>query len=106
MAIKTSIEEVARGETNVNLFIKQMGEMSGAVIIIIKTEKNLCIFCEERKRDTKDRAINTDGSLVPIIVNKVIPYRNLEEVRLSYGIGAQDPYFFIRKEPPPGIMIY
>jgi hypothetical protein len=63
-----------------------MGEISGIVIAIMRIEKNLCIFYKERKKDTKDRAINTDGSLVPVIINKVILYRNLEEVRLSYGI--------------------
>jgi hypothetical protein len=60
--------------------------MSGAVIAIIKIKENLCIFYEERKKDTKDRATNTDGSLVPVIINKVILYRNLEEIRLFYGI--------------------
>jgi hypothetical protein len=71
-----------------------MGEMSGTVIAIIKIEKNLCIFCG-RKKKPKNRAINTDGSLVPVIINKVIPYRNLEEVRLFYGVNDQDFYFFI-----------
>jgi hypothetical protein len=83
-----------------------MGEMSGAVIVIMKIEKDLCIFCEKRRKGTEDRVINTDGSLVPVIINKVILYRNLKKVRLSYGIDAQDPYFFIREEPPSGIVIY
>jgi hypothetical protein len=43
----------------------------------------------------KDRAINTDGSLVPVIINKVILYRNLEKMRLFYGINDQDSYFFV-----------
>jgi hypothetical protein len=60
--------------------------MSGAVIAIIRTKGNLCIFYERRKKDTKDKTINTDGSLVPVIINKVVSYRNLEEIRLSYGI--------------------
>jgi hypothetical protein len=60
--------------------------MSGVVIIIIKTKENLYIFCERRKKGIKDRATNTDGNLIPAIINKVVPYRNLEKVRLSYGI--------------------
>jgi hypothetical protein len=63
-----------------------MGEMSGAVIAIIKIKEDLCIFCEGKRKDIKDRAINTDGSLVFVIISKVISYRNLEEMRLSYGI--------------------
>jgi hypothetical protein len=65
-----------------------MGEMSGAVIVIIKIEKDLYIFCKRRRKDTEDKAINTDGSLIPVIINKVIPYKNLEKVRLSYSIDA------------------
>jgi hypothetical protein len=80
--------------------------MSGAIIIMIKIEENLCIFCEGRKKDTEDRAINTDGNLMPVIINKVIPYRNLEKIRLSYGIDAQDLYFFIKKESPLSTVIY
>jgi thioredoxin-related protein len=74
MIIRTSTEKVAQKETNVNLFIRQIEEMSGVVIAIIKIEKKLCIFCERRKKNTKDRAINTDGSLVPVTTNKVISY--------------------------------
>jgi hypothetical protein len=51
-----------------------MGEMSGAVIVIIKIEKDLCVFYEGRKKSIENRAINTDGSLVPVIVNKVVLY--------------------------------
>jgi hypothetical protein len=51
-----------------------MGKMSGAVITMIKIEKDLYIFCEGRKKDTKDRVTNTDGSLIPVIINKMIPY--------------------------------
>jgi hypothetical protein len=59
------------------------------------TEVDLCIFCEGKKNRTQDQAINTDGSLVPVTINKVVLYRNLEEVRRFYGIDNQDPYFFI-----------
>jgi hypothetical protein len=83
-----------------------MGEMSGAVIAIMKIKENLYIFCKGRRKDTKNRATNTDGSLVPVIINKMILYRNLEKIRLSYGINTQDPYFFIREEPPSGTVIY
>jgi hypothetical protein len=62
--------------------------MSGAIIAIIKIKKDLCIFCEERKKDTENKATNTDGSLVPVTINKVVLYRNLEEVRLSYNINV------------------
>jgi hypothetical protein len=27
----------------------------------------------------------------------MVPYRNLEEVRLSYGVDDQDPYFLFKK---------
>jgi hypothetical protein len=83
-----------------------MGEMSGAVIIIIKIKKDLCIFCEGKKKDTRDKTINTDGSLVPVAINKIISYQNLEEVRQFYDINNQDPYFFIREKLSPGIVIY
>jgi hypothetical protein len=65
-----------------------MGKMSGAVIVIIKIEEDLCIFCKGRRKNIEDRATNTDGSLVPVIINKMVLYRNLEEMRLSYGIDA------------------
>jgi hypothetical protein len=58
-----------------------MEEMSGAIIVIIKTEEDLCIFCESKRKSTEDRAINTDGSLMPVIINKVVPYQNLKEIR-------------------------
>jgi hypothetical protein len=63
-----------------------MGEMSGVVIVMIKIKEDLYIFCERKRKNTKDRIINTDGSLIPVIINKIIFYRNLEEVRLFYGI--------------------
>jgi hypothetical protein len=55
--------------------------MSGAIITIIKIEKDLCIFCKKKRKNTRDRATNTDGSLMPVIINKVISYQNLEKVR-------------------------
>jgi hypothetical protein len=53
---------------------------------MIGTEMDLCIFCKEKRNKTQDQTINTDGSLVSVIINKVIPYRNLEKIRRSYGI--------------------
>jgi hypothetical protein len=47
---------------------------------------DLCIFYKRKRNRTQDQAINTDGSLIPVIINKVILYRNLKEVRRSYGI--------------------
>jgi hypothetical protein len=47
--------------------------MSGAVIAMIKTKEDLCIFYEGRKKDTKDKATNTED-LIPAMVNKIIPY--------------------------------
>jgi hypothetical protein len=58
-----------------------MKEMSGIIIAIIKIKEDLYIFCERKKRDTEDRATNTDGSLVPVIINRVIFYQNLEKIR-------------------------
>jgi hypothetical protein len=83
-----------------------MREMSGAIIVIMKTEEDLCIFYEEKRKDTKNRVINTDENLVPVMINKIIPYRNLKEVRLFYGIDAQDLYFFIREKPFPDTVFY
>jgi hypothetical protein len=65
-----------------------MGEISGAIIIMIRIKKDLYIFCKGKRKGTEDKATNTDGSLMPVIVNKIVPYRNLEEIRLSYGIDA------------------
>jgi hypothetical protein len=50
-----------------------MREMSGTMIVIIKIEKNLCIFCEGKKKGTKDRATNTEN-LISIVINEMIPY--------------------------------
>jgi hypothetical protein len=63
--------------------------------IIMGTEVDLYIFCKGKRNRTQDQATNTDGNLIPVTVNKVVPYRNLEKVRRSYGINNQDPYFFI-----------
>jgi hypothetical protein len=59
------------------------------------TERDLYIFYKRKRNRTQDQAINTDGNLIPVIINKVIPYRNLKEIRQSYDINDQDPYFFI-----------
>jgi hypothetical protein len=56
---------------------------------------NLCIFCKRKKNKTQDQATNTDGNLISVTINKIVPYRNLEEMRRSYSINDQDPYFFI-----------
>jgi hypothetical protein len=105
MAIRTSTEKIAQKKTNVNLLTRQMGEMSRAVIAIIKTEKDLYIFCERRRKDIKDKTINTEN-LIPAMVNKIVPYQNLQKLRLFYGIDYQDPYFFIKKKLPPGTVIH
>jgi hypothetical protein len=47
---------------------------------------DLCIFYEKKRNKTQDQAINTDGSLIPVIINKVVPYRNLEKIRRFYNI--------------------
>jgi hypothetical protein len=47
---------------------------------------DLYIFYKEKRNRTQNQAINTDGNLIPVIINKVIPYRNLEKVRRSYSI--------------------
>jgi hypothetical protein len=41
-----------------------------------------------------------------VTVNKIVPYRNLEEIRRFYGINDQDSYFFIQKKLPLGTVIY
>jgi hypothetical protein len=47
---------------------------------------DLCIFYKKKRNKTQDQAINTDGNLVPVIINKMVPYRNLKKVRQSYSI--------------------
>jgi hypothetical protein len=54
----------------------------------MKTEKDLYIFCERKKKDIENRATNTDGSLMPVTINKMISYRNLKKIRLFYSIDA------------------
>jgi hypothetical protein len=67
--IRASIKEMIQEETNVNLLIRQMEEMSGAVIIMIKEKLSLCIFYEKRRKDINDKSTNIDRNLVLIIVN-------------------------------------
>jgi hypothetical protein len=47
---------------------------------------DLCIFYKGKKNRTQDQAINTDGNLVSVTINKIIPYQNLEKIRRSYNI--------------------
>jgi hypothetical protein len=56
---------------------------------------NLYIFYKRKKNKIQDQAINTDGNLVPVTINKIIFYRNLEKIRRFYNINDQDSYFFI-----------
>jgi hypothetical protein len=56
---------------------------------------DLYIFYERKRNKTQNQITNTDGNLMPVIINKIIPYRNLKKVRQSYNINNQDPYFFI-----------
>jgi hypothetical protein len=56
---------------------------------------DLYIFYKGKRNRTQDQTINTDGNLVPVTINKMVFYRNLEEIRQSYNINDQDPYFFI-----------
>jgi hypothetical protein len=65
---------------------------------MIGTELDLYIFYKGKRNRTQDQATNTDKNLVPVIINKVVLYRNLEKVRQSYNIDNQDPYFFIQKK--------
>jgi hypothetical protein len=74
--------------------------------IIIGTKVDLYIFYKGKRNRTQDQTINTDGNLIPVTINKIIPYRNLEKIRRSYGINNQDPYFFIQKKLSFGIVIY
>jgi hypothetical protein len=67
---------------------------------------DLYIFCKKKKNKTQDQATNTDGSLVPVTINKMVPYRNLKKIRRSYGIDNQDSYFFIQEKLLPGTVIY
>jgi hypothetical protein len=70
------------------------------------TEVDLYIFYKEKRNRTQDQATNIDKSLTPVTINKVIPYRDLEKVRQSYGVNDQDPYFFIQERLLPDIVIH
>jgi hypothetical protein len=83
-----------------------MGEMSETVIVMIKEESSLYIFYERKRKDTNDKSTNTDRNLVPIVVNQVVLYRDLQQLQQSYGIDAQDFYFFVEEKLPPGTVIY
>jgi hypothetical protein len=85
-ALRISVKEAAQNERNIAIFTRQLGEISGTVIIIIGTEVDLCIFYKRKRNKTQDQATNTDGNLVLIIINKVVPYRDLKEIRRSYNI--------------------
>jgi hypothetical protein len=67
---------------------------------------DLYIFYKKKRNRTQDQATNTDENLIPVIINKVIPYRNLEKIRQFYDINNQNPYFFIQEKLPPGTVIY
>jgi hypothetical protein len=43
---------------------------------------------------------------MPVTINKIILYKNLKEVRLSYDINDQDPYFFIQEKLSLGTVIH
>jgi uncharacterized membrane protein YcaP (DUF421 family) len=47
---------------------------------------DLYIFYKRKKNKTQNQATNTDENLIPVIINKVIPYRNLKKIRRSYDI--------------------
>jgi hypothetical protein len=40
----------------------------------MRTEMDLYIFYERKKNRTQDKTINTDGNLIPVIINKVVSY--------------------------------
>jgi hypothetical protein len=78
VAIRASTKKVIQKEINVNLLTQQMGEMTGAIIAMIKEELSLYIFCEGRRKNTNDKNTNTDRNLVLTVINQVVPYRNLQ----------------------------
>jgi hypothetical protein len=43
---------------------------------------------------------------MPVTINRMVSYRNLKEIRQSYNINKQDPYFFIQEKLLPGTVIY
>jgi hypothetical protein len=67
---------------------------------------DLYIFCKRKRNKTQNQATNTDGNLISVIINKMVPYRNLKEIRQSYGINDQDPYFFIQEKLLPDTVIH
>jgi hypothetical protein len=95
VTLKIGIKKAAQNKRNITIFTRQFKEITRTITTIIEIEIDLCIFYKKNKNKTQDQAINTDGNLMPVIINKVIFYRNLKRVRLSYGIDEQDPYFFI-----------
>lgn len=85
---------------------RQLKEITGTVVTIMRIEMDLCIFYKNKRNRTKDQATNTEKNLLPAKINQVVLYKNLQELRLSYGIDNQDPYFFIQKKLPSGTVIY
>jgi hypothetical protein len=105
-ALKVSAKKAAQNERNIAVLTKQLEKISGTVTTIIRTKMDLYIFCKRKKNKTQDQTTNTDGNLVPVTINKIIPYRNLEKIRRSYDINNQNPYFFIQEKLPPGTVIH
>ena len=85
-ALRVNAKKAAQNERNIAVFTRQLGEISGTVAIIMGIEMDLYIFYKGKKNRTQDQTTNTDGNLVPVTINKVVPYRNLKEIRRSYGI--------------------
>jgi hypothetical protein len=102
--LRVITEKITQEENNIAVLTRQLREITGTVITIIRSELDLCIFCENKKYKIRNQIINTDKNLVPI--NKVIPYQNLEDLRLLFSVNEQDPYFFVREKLPLEIVIH
>jgi hypothetical protein len=59
---------------------------------------DLYIFYKRKRNRTQNQATNTNGNLIPVIINKVIPYRNLKKIRQFYNVNNQNLYFFIQEK--------
>jgi hypothetical protein len=59
---------------------------------------DLYIFYKRKRNRTQNQATNTNGNLIPVIINKVILYRNLKKIRQFYNVNNQNPYFFIQEK--------
>jgi hypothetical protein len=48
-ALRVNAKKAAQNERNITVLIKQLGEISGIMVTIIRIEVDLCIFCKGKR---------------------------------------------------------